>query len=102
MPSLRLIQAPVFHGYSISAWVRFGEKPGGTAVLEEALAGGAVEVREAGTDPPTVVGIAGQGGIAVGAITMDRNDPQAAWFWVVADNLRLAGENALAVARQVL
>jgi len=28
MPSLRLIQAPVFHGYSISAWVEFGENPG--------------------------------------------------------------------------
>ena len=28
MPSLRLIQAPVFHGYSFSAWVEFETNPG--------------------------------------------------------------------------
>ena len=28
MPSLRLIQAPVFHGYTFSAWVEFEENPG--------------------------------------------------------------------------
>ena len=27
MPSLRLIQAPVFHGYSFSAWVEFVDAP---------------------------------------------------------------------------
>ena len=53
-------------------------------------------------EPPNNVGQAGQGGIAVGAITLDRNDPEACWFWMVADNLRLAAENAVAVARQVV
>ncbi len=28
MPSLRLIQAPVFHGHSFSVWVEFEENPG--------------------------------------------------------------------------
>ena len=28
MPSLRVIQAPVFHGHSFSAWVEFEENPG--------------------------------------------------------------------------
>jgi aspartate-semialdehyde dehydrogenase len=37
MPSLRLIQAPVFHGYSFSAWVEFEENPGVEA-LENGLA----------------------------------------------------------------
>jgi len=45
---------------------------------------------------------AGQSGIAVGAIAEDRNNPDACWFWVVADNLRLAAENAVAVAREFL
>ena len=35
MPSLRLIQAPVFHGHSFSVWVEFEENPGAVA-----LAGG--------------------------------------------------------------
>jgi aspartate-semialdehyde dehydrogenase len=101
MPSLRLIQAPVFHGYSMSAWVEFENNPGVEA-LESALVTGSIEVRGAEFEPPTNVGQAGQSGIAVGAITPDRNNADAAWFWIVADNLRLTAENAVAVARELL
>jgi aspartate-semialdehyde dehydrogenase len=100
MPSLRLVQAPVFHGYSFSAWVEFDGDPGVEA-LESGLAAGSIEVRGGEFEPPNNVGQAGQGGIAVGAIAPDRNHPDACWFWVVADNLRLAAENAVAVARQL-
>lgn len=101
MPSLRLIQAPVFHGYSFSAWVEFEENPGIDA-LESGLACEWIDVRGAEFEPPTNVGQAGQGGIAVGAIAEDRNQPGACWFWVVADNLRLVAENAVAVVRQLI
>jgi aspartate-semialdehyde dehydrogenase len=37
----------------------------------------------------------------VGAIALDRNNPEACWFWLVADNLRLTAENAVALARQL-
>ena len=100
LPSLRLIQAPVFHGYSISAWVEFDGNPGIEA-LEASLAVGPIEVRTGEFEPPTNVGQAGQGGIAVGAVSVDRNNPEACWFWLVADNLRLAAENAAEVARQL-
>ncbi len=100
MPSLRLIQAPVFHGYSFCAWVEFEGNPGVEA-LESGLALDSIEVRGADVEPPTNVGHAGQSGIAVGAIAPDRNQPEACWFWLVADNLRLAAENAVAVARQL-
>jgi len=36
----------------------------------------------------------------VGAVAMDRNDPQACWCWLVADNLRLVAENAVAVGSE--
>jgi len=101
MPSLRLIQAPVFHGYSFSAWVEFESNPGIEA-LESGLLSGPIEVRSAEFEPPTNVGQAGQNGISIGAITPDRNNPEAAWFWGVADNLRLAAENAVAVARELI
>lgn len=101
MPSLRLVQAPVFHGYSFSAWVEFEGNPGVEAV-ESGLACDSIEVRGTDAEPPTNVGHAGQGGIAVGAIAEDRNNPEACWFWVVADNYRLAAENAVAVARQLV
>ena len=100
MPSLRLVQAPVFHGYSFSAWVEFDGNPGVEA-LESGLASASIEVRGSEFEPPTNVGQAGQGGIAVGAISLDRNHPEACWFWLVADNLRLTAENAVALARQL-
>ena len=101
MPSLRVIQAPVFHGYSFSVWIEFESNPGIEA-LESGLVMGAIEVRGSEFEPPTNVGQAGQGGIAVGGIAPDRNDPEACWFWVVADNVRLMAENAVAVARQLI
>lgn len=101
MPSLRLLQAPVFHGYSFSVWVEFEVNPGVEA-LESGLAMGAIEVRGADFDPPSNVSQAGQSGIAVGAISQDRNEPEACWFWLVADNLRLTAENGVAVARELI
>jgi aspartate-semialdehyde dehydrogenase len=100
-PSLRLIQAPVFHGYSFSAWVEFESNPG-AETLESTLVSDSIEVRGTEVEAPTNVGHAGQSGIAVGAISPDRNQPEACWFWLVADNLRLTAENAVAVARQLV
>lgn len=101
MPSLRLVQAPVFHGYTFSAWVEFEDNPGVDA-LEDSLGTCSIEVRGREFEPPTNVGHAGQGGIAVGSIAEDRNSPDACWFWLVADNLRLSAENAVAVARELI
>jgi aspartate-semialdehyde dehydrogenase len=101
MPSLRVIQAPVFHGHSISLWIEFEENPG-VAEIERVLNSANIDVRASDQEPPNVVGVAGQDGIAVGAVSMDRNDTQACWLWVAADNLRLTASNAAAVARQLL
>lgn len=101
MPSLRLIQAPVFHGYSLSVWVEFESNPGREAIVQ-ALTLPRIDLRAKDEEPPTNVGVAGQGGITVGAITPDRNQPRAFWFWLVTDNLRISAENALEVARELL
>ena len=101
MPSLRLIQAPVFHGYSFSIWVEFEHNPGVEAV-SNALASPHIELRRSDQEPPSNVGAAGQSGIAVGSITIDRNQPRACWFWVAADNLRIAADNAVEVISESL
>ena len=101
MPSLRLVQAPVFHGYSFGAWVEFESNPG-VQTLESSLGTSLIDVRGAEFEAPTNVGQAGQSGIAVGAIAADRNQPEACWFWLAADNLKLTAENGVAVARQLL
>ena len=98
MPSLRLIQAPVFHGYSMSVWVEFEKNPGREAMLR-ALASNLIDVRANDEEPPTNVGAAGQSGITVGSLTPDRNQPLACWFWMAADNFRIAAENALEAIR---
>jgi aspartate-semialdehyde dehydrogenase len=99
MPSLRLIQGPVFHGHSFSVWIEFEENLRPKA-LAKVLADAGVDVRA--DEPPSNAGIAGQSGLAVGAIAVDRNNPKACWMWMVADNLRLAAENAIAVAKETM
>ncbi len=98
MPSVRLVQAPVFHGHSASLWVEM-ESRADAGELAAALAGGGIDVHGRDVEPPTNVGVASRSGITVGAIESDRNCANAAWFWIVADNHRLAAENALMVAR---
>jgi aspartate-semialdehyde dehydrogenase len=101
MPSIRVIQAPVFHGHSISLWVEFEENPGANEV-ERVLSSDLIDVRASDQEPPNIVGVTGAEGIAVGAVTLDRNHPQACWIWAASDNLRLMASNAVAVARQLL
>jgi aspartate-semialdehyde dehydrogenase len=99
MPSLRVVQAPVFHGHSFSVWVEFEENPG-TEALAKTLEAANIDVRP--DDPPSNANIAGQSGLSVGAITVDPNQPRACWLWMVADNLRLSAENAISTARGFL
>lgn len=95
MPSLRLIQAPVFHGHSFSLWVEFEKNPGAGAIASEFSAAG-VDVWP--DEPPS--NLSGGAGLSVGAIAVDSNRANACWLWAVADNLRLTADNAVAVARE--
>jgi aspartate-semialdehyde dehydrogenase len=98
VPSIRLVQAPVFHGLSFSVWAEFSKKAD-TAGLMKALATRRIEIRAADEAPPTNIGVVGQLGMTVGRIEPDRANPRAAWFWIVADNHRVAAENAVRLAR---
>ena len=100
MPSLRLVQAPVFHGYSFSLWVLFDAPPDAERIAAE-LASANIDVRTGDQEPPASAGIAGQSGIVVGSMMKDRNQPQACWFWMAADNLRMSADNCVEVIREV-
>ncbi len=101
VPSLRLVQAPVFHGYSFSLWMEFTERPG-VAALEQLLDEAPIDVRNADAEPANNVGAAGHGGVVVGSILSDRNNPRALWLWMAADNLKLSADNAFQVVQEVL
>lgn len=104
IPSLRLVQAPVFHGYSLSFWIEFhsqGAQSINTKGLGEALASAQIEVRSAGEEAPTNVGVASQSGLIAGDIRADRNNGRAVWLWVVLDNLRVTADAAADVIRNL-
>ena len=101
MPSMRLTQAPVFHGYSISLWVELEQRPD-LPELETVIASSHIEVRSAEFDAPTNVGAAGQRGLIAGEFELDRNHPRGVWMWVVLDNFRMLVDNAMDVARVML
>jgi len=100
LPSIRLIQAPVFHAYSLSFWIEF-EKNVDVEELGQALASAQIEVREAKQEAPNGIGAAGQSGLIAGDIRVDRNNPRAAWLWVVCDNLRMTADIAVTLLRSI-
>jgi aspartate-semialdehyde dehydrogenase len=98
--SLRLVQVPVFHGYSFLTWVRFTSA---VASLEPAFAADPlVDLRGDGVEPPTNAGVTQQDGYQIGAIRRDRADANAWWVWMTCDNLRTVASNAVAAAKQIL
>jgi aspartate-semialdehyde dehydrogenase len=101
MPSLRLVQAPVFHGYAVSLWVEFATSVKLATLLDNLKEEGA-DLRTEDLDPPNNVNMAGQSGYAVGAVEVDHNDSRACWFWLAADNHQLAAELAMDVVRELL
>lgn len=101
MPSLKLVQAPVFHGTSFSFWVEFEDAPSALEI-EDVLSRDPIDVRSADLEAPNNVSMAGQSGVSVGAITPDRNNGNAIWIWAAIDNLRLAAENAALIAREAI
>lgn len=90
-PSLRVVHAPVFHGYSFSLWVEFDAIIDSVAA-SEALASAQVEIRGAKETAPNNVGAASQSGLIAGDIRVDENNPRALWMWIVGDNLRLTAD----------
>lgn len=101
LPSLRLLQAPVFHGYSVSLWIEF-ERRVDAGEIAHALDAAGIDVRTGDLDPPTNAGVAGQSGVSAGVIEADRSNPKACWLWLAGDNYRLVVDNAILAAREFL
>lgn len=98
IPSVRLLQAPVFHGFSISLWVELtaNARP---SEIEEALASAQIEIRRQDEEPPDNVGVASQSGLIAGDVRVDNNNPHAVWIWIVLDNLRSVADAAADLVR---
>ena len=97
LPSIRVLHAPVFHGYGASVWIEFEQRPA-AAHLEKELESQGIDVRSAGMEPASNTGVAGQSGITVSDIAHDPRHGSGLWLWMMLDNLRTAAETAVLVA----
>jgi aspartate-semialdehyde dehydrogenase len=102
--SLSLVQAPVFHVYSIMVYLELSDNPGldelskvfkNKAVFKLQPANSALQISN--------VRVAGKEKIFVGHLKKDQSVPGGFWLWVAADNLTVGSAiNALEIARKLL
>lgn len=96
VPSVRALQAPVFHGHAISLHVQF-DRASDSERISSSLAGEHVSVISSRDEAPTNVSAAGQGDILV-SVTPDAANANSAWIWAASDNLRIAALTAVECA----
>ena len=96
VPSLRALQAPVFHGHAISVHVQF-ETATDLKRISSVVAGEHISVISSGEETPSNVSAAGQGDILV-SVTADAGNANSAWIWAASDNLRIAALTAVECA----
>jgi len=100
--ALQIAQAPVFHGYVISAFVELGAAAS-VAQVETALAGEHVDIVTSDSEPPSNLSAAGQEDVMVRVRSGSGEKDKATgfWLWMAADNLKLAAMNAIACASEL-
>jgi aspartate-semialdehyde dehydrogenase len=99
VPSLMLLQMPIFHGHGFSLYIEF-ESPVSISDLERHLEGEHIAVTHTAEDSPTNVNAAGQDGIQI-SLRPDAQNTNAVWIWAVADNLRVAALSAVECAERM-
>jgi aspartate-semialdehyde dehydrogenase len=100
LPSLMLLQAPIFHGHAFSLYIELA----GAAQLEEliaALSGEHVDVLQGAEESPSNVNAAGQEQIQV-FVRQDAENPNGFWIWAASDNLRIAALSAVECAESLI
>jgi aspartate-semialdehyde dehydrogenase len=99
VPSLLLVQAPIFHGYAFAIHVEF-DRPSDIHSISQALTGDHVTVSTRAEDAPSNVNAAGRGEILV-SVVADATRPNGFWLWAAADNLRIAALTAVECAESM-
>lgn len=101
MPALRFFQAPVFYSLAVSLYLETAS-PLTPAKAAQALAGERVRISRRSEPSPSQVEATGSADILVDSIVADGSRPSGLWIWAAADNLRLAAQNAVEIAENVL
>ena len=99
--AIQLVQAPVFHGYTMSVFAELPENAD-AAALNEALKGGVIKLSASGDEPSNQsVAQDAEINIAVREDAARRENGRGYWLWIATDNLRLAARDAVACAEEL-
>jgi len=96
VPSVVVLQAPTFHGYTVSLNVEFSDAAD-IVELSKALTGEHVLLVTGSQEAPNNVNAAGQGDVLV-SVTPDVSNMNSAWLWIAFDNLRVSATTAVECA----
>jgi aspartate-semialdehyde dehydrogenase len=100
VPSLMLLQAPIFHGHAFSLYIEM-EKPALLEALVAALAGDHIDALQGGEESPSNVNAAGQEQIQV-VVRLDAQREKGFWIWAASDNLRISALTAVECAESMI
>jgi aspartate-semialdehyde dehydrogenase len=96
-PALRVVQAPIFHGYAFSVYLEMENSI--PPDFSTALTGDRIGLAAA-EDAPNNVNAAGQGDILL-SLAADPNHKNGVWLWGAFDNLRVAALTAVECAESM-
>jgi len=100
VPSLMLLQAPIFHGHAFSLYIEL-EQPAQMEEVTAALSGEHVDLLQGSEESPSNVNAAGQEQIQVFA-RPDSQNTRGFWIWAASDNLRIAALTAAECAESMI
>ena len=99
-PLLQVIQAPVFHGFTVSLFLDF-TGPVAIEALSRGLASEHVDLVGEEGDPPSNLSAAGQGQLLVTLDPASETDAKSYSLWMAGDNLKLTARTAVACALEL-
>ncbi len=99
VPSLMLVQAPIFHGHVFSLYIEL-EQPHALSDFTQAISGEHVAMTRSAEDTPSNVAAAGQEEVMV-LVRADVQRENGFWVWAAADNLRIMALTAIESAQQM-
>jgi aspartate-semialdehyde dehydrogenase len=100
VPSLMLLQAPIFHGHAFSLYIEL-DNPAQVEELTAAISGEHVDVLQGAEESPSNVNAAGQEQIQV-YVRADAQNPRGFWLWAASDNLRITALAAVECAENMI
>jgi aspartate-semialdehyde dehydrogenase len=99
VPSVQVLQPPIFHGNAVSLNLQL-ESAADIAQISSAITGEHISLTSTSEEAPSNVNAAGQGDILV-AVTPDAADANSVWLWATSDNLRVAASIGVELAESM-